>query len=102
MLPNLSFVQTSNRFDVALSSTIYQVVKLYKLDILHAHYYSLCMNVLLFPIKQMLKENADIPLVTTPSRNRHHFGLVNIQSYKHVVELAINQAMIKSLRFSKV
>ena len=25
-------------FDIALSSTIYQVVKLYKLDILHAHY----------------------------------------------------------------
>ena len=42
-------------FDIALSSTIYQVVKLYKLDILHAHY-AIPYAYAAFFAKQMLKE----------------------------------------------
>ena len=78
-------------FDIALSSTIYQVVKLYKLDILHAHY-AIPYAYAAFFAKQMLKEeNADIPLVTT----LHGTDITLVgqhPSYKHAVEFSINQS----------
>ena len=78
-------------FDIALSSTIYQVVKLYKLDILHAHYaipYALCC---VFCKTNAKKENSDIPLVTT----LHGTDITLVgqhPSYKHMVEFSINQS----------
>lgn len=78
-------------FDIALSSTIYQVVKLYKLDILHAHY-AVPYAYAAFFAKQMLKEeNADIPLVTT----LHGTDITLVgqhPSYKHAVEFSINHS----------
>lgn len=78
-------------FDIALSSTIYQVVKLYKLDILHAHY-AIPYAYAAFFAKQMLKEeNADIPLVTT----LHGTDITLVgqhPSYKHAVEFSINHS----------
>ena len=78
-------------FDIALSSTIYQVVKLYKLDILHAHY-AIPYAYAAFFAKQMLKEeNSDIPLVTT----LHGTDITLVgqhPSYKHAVEFSINQS----------
>ena len=80
-------------FDIALSSTIYQVVKLYKLDILHAHY-AIPYAYAAFFAKQMLKEeNSDIPLVTT----LHGTDITLVgqhPSYKHAVEFSINQSDI--------
>ncbi|SFI22329.1 N-acetyl-alpha-D-glucosaminyl L-malate synthase BshA [Halpernia frigidisoli] len=78
-------------YDIALSSMIYRVVNLYKLDILHAHY-AIPYAYAAFTAKQMLKEvNADIPLVTT----LHGTDITLVgqhPSYKHAVEFSINQS----------
>jgi N-acetyl-alpha-D-glucosaminyl L-malate synthase BshA len=78
-------------YDIALSSMIYRVVNLYKLDILHAHY-AIPYAYAAFTAKQMLKEEGkDIPLVTT----LHGTDITLVgqhPSYKHVVEFSINQS----------
>jgi N-acetyl-alpha-D-glucosaminyl L-malate synthase BshA len=78
-------------FDIALSAMIYRVVKLYKLDILHAHY-AIPYAYAAFMAKQMLKEdNLDIPLVTT----LHGTDITLVgqhPSYKHAVEFSINHS----------
>jgi N-acetyl-alpha-D-glucosaminyl L-malate synthase BshA len=78
-------------YDIALSSMIYRVVNLYKLDILHAHY-AIPYAYAAFTAKQMLKEvDADIPLVTT----LHGTDITLVgqhPSYKHAVEFSINQS----------
>lgn len=78
-------------YDIALSSMIYRVVTLYKLDILHAHY-AIPYAYAAFTAKQMLKEiKADIPLVTT----LHGTDITLVgqhPSYKHAVEFSINQS----------
>lgn len=98
--PNIFFhkvnVQTYPLFEyqpygIALSSMIYRVVKLYKLDILHAHY-AIPYAYDAFTAKQMLKEEGmDIPLVTT----LHGTDITLVgqhPSYKHAVEFSINQS----------
>lgn len=78
-------------YDIALSSMIFRVVNLYKLDILHAHY-AIPYAYAAFTAKQMLKEvNADVPLVTT----LHGTDITLVgqhPSYKHAVEFSINQS----------
>ncbi|WP_312422100.1 N-acetyl-alpha-D-glucosaminyl L-malate synthase BshA [Epilithonimonas sp.] len=78
-------------YDIALSSMIYRVVNLYKLDILHAHY-AIPYAYAAFTAKQMLKaENKDVPLVTT----LHGTDITLVgqhPSYKHAVEFSINQS----------
>ena len=78
-------------YDIALSSMIYRVVNLYKLDILHAHY-AIPYAYAAFTAKQMLKEEGkDIPLVTT----LHGTDITLVgqhPSYKHAVEFSINQS----------
>ncbi|MCW3169717.1 N-acetyl-alpha-D-glucosaminyl L-malate synthase BshA [Chryseobacterium sp. 09-1422] len=78
-------------YDIALSSMIYRVVNLYKLDLLHAHY-AIPYAYAAFTAKQMLKEdNNDIPLVTT----LHGTDITLVgqhPSYKHAVEFSINQS----------
>lgn len=78
-------------YDIALSSMIYRVVNLYKLDILHAHY-AIPYAYAAFMAKQMLKEEGkDIPLVTT----LHGTDITLVgqhPSYKHAVEFSINQS----------
>ena len=78
-------------YDIALSSMIYRVVNLYKLDILHAHY-AIPYAYAAFTAKQMLKaDNKDIPLVTT----LHGTDITLVgqhPSYKHAVEFSINQS----------
>ncbi|WP_313028711.1 N-acetyl-alpha-D-glucosaminyl L-malate synthase BshA [Soonwooa sp.] len=78
-------------YDIALSSTIYQVVKLYDLDILHAHY-AIPFAYSAFYAKQMLKEdNKDIPLITT----LHGTDITLVgqhPSYNKAVEFSINQS----------
>lgn len=78
-------------YDIALSSMIYRVVNLYKLDILHAHY-AIPYAYAAFTAKQMLKEiDRDIPLVTT----LHGTDITLVgqhPSYKHAVEFSINQS----------
>lgn len=78
-------------FDIALSSMIYRVVTLYKLDLLHAHY-AVPYAYAAFIAKQMLKEEGkDIPLVTT----LHGTDITLVgqhPSYKHAVEFSINQS----------
>lgn len=78
-------------YDIALSSMIYRVVTLYRLDILHAHY-AIPYAYAAFTAKQMLKvENKDIPLVTT----LHGTDITLVgqhPSYKHAVEFSINQS----------
>lgn len=78
-------------FDIALSSMIYRVVTLYKLDLLHAHY-AIPYAYAAFTAKQMLKEEGkDIPLVTT----LHGTDITLVgqhPSYKHAVEFSINQS----------
>jgi N-acetyl-alpha-D-glucosaminyl L-malate synthase BshA len=78
-------------YDIALSSMIYRVVNLYKLDLLHAHY-AIPYAYAAFTAKQMLKEeNKDIPLVTT----LHGTDITLVgqhPSYKHAVEFSINQS----------
>ena len=78
-------------YDIALSSMIYRVVTLYKLDLLHAHY-AIPYAYAAFTAKQMLKEEGkDIPLVTT----LHGTDITLVgqhPSYKHAVEFSINQS----------
>lgn len=78
-------------YDIALSSMIYRVVNLYKLDLLHAHY-AIPYAYAAFTAKQMLKEDHnDIPLVTT----LHGTDITLVgqhPSYKHAVEFSINQS----------
>ena len=78
-------------YDIALSSMIYQVVNLYKLDILHAHY-AIPYAYAAFTAKQMLKvDGNDIPLITT----LHGTDITLVgqhPSYKHAVEFSINQS----------
>ncbi|WP_124641605.1 N-acetyl-alpha-D-glucosaminyl L-malate synthase BshA [Amniculibacterium aquaticum] len=78
-------------FDIALSSMIYRVVNLYKLDLLHAHY-AIPYAYAAFMAKQMLKEEGqDVPLVTT----LHGTDITLVgqhRSYKHAVEFSINQS----------
>jgi N-acetyl-alpha-D-glucosaminyl L-malate synthase BshA len=78
-------------FDIALSSRIYRVVNLYKLDLLHAHY-AIPYAYAAFMAKQMLREEKkDIPLVTT----LHGTDITLVgqhPSYKHAVEFSINQS----------
>ncbi|SHK35346.1 N-acetyl-alpha-D-glucosaminyl L-malate synthase BshA [Epilithonimonas mollis] len=78
-------------YDIALSSMIYRVVNLYKLDILHAHY-AIPYAYAAFTAKQMLKaEHKDVPLVTT----LHGTDITLVgqhPSYKHAVEFSINQS----------
>lgn len=78
-------------YDIALSSMIYRVVNLYKLDLLHAHY-AIPYAYAAFTAKQMLKqEGKDIPLVTT----LHGTDITLVgqhPSYKHAVEFSINQS----------
>ncbi len=78
-------------YDIALSSMIYRVVNLYKLDILHAHY-AIPYAYAAFTAKQMLKEEGkDIPLVTT----LHGTDITLVgqhPSYRHAVEFSINQS----------
>jgi N-acetyl-alpha-D-glucosaminyl L-malate synthase BshA len=78
-------------FDIALSSMIYRVVNLYKLDILHAHY-AIPYAYAAFTAKHMLKEEGkEIPLVTT----LHGTDITLVgqhPSYKHAVEFSINQS----------
>lgn len=78
-------------YDIALSSMIYRVVNLYKLDILHAHY-AIPYAYAAFTAKQMLKaEGKDIPLVTT----LHGTDITLVgqhPSYKHAVEFSINES----------
>ena len=78
-------------YDIALSSMIYRVVNLYKLDLLHAHY-AIPYAYAAFTAKQMLKEEGkDIPLVTT----LHGTDITLVgqhPSYKHAVEFSINHS----------
>ena len=78
-------------YDIALSSMIYQVVCMYKLDILHAHY-AIPYAYAAFMAKQMLKEKwRDLPLITT----LHGTDITLVgqhPSYKHAVEFSINQS----------
>lgn len=78
-------------YDIALSSMIYRVAKLYKLDLLHAHY-AIPYAYAAYTAKQMLSEdNLDIPLVTT----LHGTDITLVgqhPSYKHAVEFSINQS----------
>ena len=78
-------------YDIALSSMIYRVVNLYKLDLLPAHY-AIPYAYAAFTAKQMLKEEGkDIPLVTT----LHGTDITLVgqhPSYKHAVEFSINQS----------
>lgn len=78
-------------YDIALSSTIYQVVTLYDLDILHAHY-AIPFAYSAFYAKKMLKEEGkDIPLITT----LHGTDITLVgqhPSYKKAVEFSINQS----------
>ena len=98
--PNIFFhkvnVQTyplfqNQPYDIALSSMIYRVVNLYKLDLLHAHC-AIPYAYAAFTAKQMLKEEGkDIPLVTT----LHGTDITLVgqhPSYKHAVEFSINQS----------
>lgn len=78
-------------YDIALSSMIYRVVNLYKLDLLHAHY-AIPYAYAAYTAKQMLLEdNNDIPLVTT----LHGTDITLVgqhPSYKHAVEFSINKS----------
>lgn len=78
-------------YDIALSSMIYRVSTLYKLDLLHAHY-AIPYAYAAFTAKQMLKQDGkDIPLITT----LHGTDITLVgqhPSYKHAVEFSINQS----------
>ena len=78
-------------YDIALSSMIYRVVSLYKLDLLHVHY-AIPYAYAAFMAKQMLREEGkDIPLVTT----LHGTDITLVgqhPSYKCAVQFSINQS----------
>jgi len=89
-------------YDIALSSTIYHVVKKYNLNILHAHY-AIPYAYAAYMAKQMLlDEGIEMPLITTLHGTditlvgKHH-------SYRKAVEFSINKSDLvtsvsKSLR----
>lgn len=98
--PNIFFHQVTMQvyplfrhqpYDIALSSTIYNVVKRYQIDVLHAHY-AIPYAYTAFMAKQMLlEEGADIPLVTT----LHGTDITLVgqhPSYKQAVEFSINKS----------
>lgn len=78
-------------YDIALSSMIYRVVSLYKLDLLHVHY-AIPYAYAAFMAKQMLREEGkDIPLVTT----LHGTDITLVgqhPNYKCAVQFSINQS----------
>lgn len=78
-------------YDIALSSMIYRVASLYKLDLLHVHY-AIPYAYAAFMAKQMLREEGkDIPLVTT----LHGTDITLVgqhPSYKCAVQFSINQS----------
>ena len=78
-------------YDIALSSMIYQVVSMYELDVLHAHY-AIPYAYAAFMAKQMLKEKGkDLPLITT----LHGTDMTLVgqhPSYKSAVEFSINHS----------
>ena len=78
-------------YDIALSSMIYRVVSLYRLDFLHVHY-AIPYAYAAFMAKQMLREEGkDIPLVTT----LHGTDITLVgqhPSYKCAVQFSINQS----------
>ncbi len=78
-------------YDIALSSMIYRVVSLYRLDLLHVHY-AIPYAYAAFMAKQMLREEGkDIPLVTT----LHGTDITLVgqhPSYKCAVQFSINQS----------
>ncbi|ADQ82614.1 N-acetyl-alpha-D-glucosaminyl L-malate synthase BshA [Riemerella anatipestifer] len=78
-------------YDIALSSAIYQVVKLYKLDLIHVHY-AIPYAYAAFVAKQMLKdEGILIPMVTT----LHGTDITLVgqyPSYKAAVQFSINHS----------
>ncbi len=78
-------------YDIALSSTIYQVVKLYQLDVVHAHY-AIPYAYAAYFAKQMLKEDGlHLPVITT----LHGTDITLVgkhPSYKKAVEFSINQS----------
>jgi len=78
-------------YDIALSSTIYHVVKKYNLNILHAHY-AIPYAYAAYMAKQMLAdEGIEMPLITTLHGTditlvgKHH-------NYKKAVEFSINKS----------
>jgi len=80
-------------YDIALSSTIYHVVKKYNLNILHAHY-AIPYAYSAYMAKQMLAdEGIEMPLITTLHGTditlvgKHH-------NYKKAVEFSINKSDI--------
>lgn len=98
--PNIFFHKVNLKFyplfqyqpyDIALSSMIYRVVLLYKLDLLHVHY-AIPYAYAAFMAKQMLREEGkDIPLVTT----LHGTDITLVgqhPSYKCAVQFSINQS----------
>ena len=78
-------------FDIAFSSTIYQVVKLYKLDILHAHYAIPYAYAAFFAKINAKRRKHWYSVGYNTSRNRYHFGW-STSVYKHAVEFSINQS----------
>ncbi|NAW50960.1 N-acetyl-alpha-D-glucosaminyl L-malate synthase BshA [Elizabethkingia argentiflava] len=78
-------------YDIALSSTIYHVVKIYKLDIIHAHY-AIPYAYAAYMAKQMLKDDGiETPLITT----LHGTDITLVgqhPSYKKSVEFSINKS----------
>ncbi|QCX53598.1 N-acetyl-alpha-D-glucosaminyl L-malate synthase BshA [Elizabethkingia sp. JS20170427COW] len=78
-------------YDIALSSTIYHVVKIYKLDVIHAHY-AIPYAYAAYMAKQMLKDDGiETPLVTT----LHGTDITLVgqhPSYKKAVEFSINKS----------
>lgn len=78
-------------YDIALSSTIYQIVKLYQLDVVHAHY-AIPYAYAAYFAKQMLKEEGiHLPVITT----LHGTDITLVgqhPSYKKAVEFSINQS----------
>ncbi|WKS95130.1 N-acetyl-alpha-D-glucosaminyl L-malate synthase BshA [Riemerella columbina] len=78
-------------YDIALSSAIYQVVKLYQLDLIHAHY-AIPYAYAAYVAKQMLEdEDIQIPVVTT----LHGTDITLVgqhPSYKAAVQFSINHS----------
>lgn len=78
-------------YDIALSSTIYHVVKIYKLDLIHAHY-AIPYAYAAYMAKQMLKDDGiETPLITT----LHGTDITLVgqhPSYKKAVEFSINKS----------
>ena len=78
-------------YELALSSKMVEVVREYRIDVIHAHY-AIPYAYAAFMAKQMLKEKGkDLPLITT----LHGTDITLVgqhPSYKHAVEFSINQS----------